>query len=115
MDREEDRGDRKVHGRTEPGAAEEALRQCQLIQDLVDICTCSLRTLRTTCTAVNHLTRNEIRTLEVKLSQYMWTQLQWRQRVPERERLGALSGYPRLEDWLLTADLTPQFIQISPS
>ncbi|XP_040901860.1 kinase suppressor of Ras 1-like isoform X2 [Toxotes jaculatrix] len=111
MDREAGRGDRVVSGRTEPGEAEEALRQCQLIQNLVDISTSSLQALRTRCAASNDLTRQEIRTLEVKLTKYMWTQLQWKRRVPERERPEALTGYPRLENWLLTADLTPQFIQ----
>ncbi|XP_023284231.1 kinase suppressor of Ras 1-like isoform X1 [Seriola lalandi dorsalis] len=112
MDRGAGRGDRGVRGgRTKPGGAEEALRQCRLIQNLVDISTSSLQALRTRCTATNDLTQQEIRTLEVKLTEYMWTQLQWKQRVPERERPAALSGYPRLENWLLTADLTPQFIQ----
>ncbi|XP_062275366.1 kinase suppressor of Ras 1-like isoform X1 [Scomber scombrus] len=92
-------------------AADEALHHCQLIQKLVDISVSSLRALRTTCAASNHLTQQEIRTLEVKLSKYMWTQLQWKKRVAERERPEALAGYPRLEDWLLTANLTPQFIQ----
>ncbi|XP_035010120.1 kinase suppressor of Ras 1 isoform X1 [Hippoglossus stenolepis] len=41
----------------------------------------------------------------------MWTQLLWKQRVPERERPEALTRYLRLETWLLTADLSPQFIQ----
>ncbi|KAM9317912.1 kinase suppressor of Ras 1-like isoform 2-T2 [Pholidichthys leucotaenia] len=41
----------------------------------------------------------------------MWTQLQLKQRVLERERPEAVTGHPRREDWLLTADLTPQFIQ----
>ncbi|XP_035522526.1 kinase suppressor of Ras 2-like, partial [Morone saxatilis] len=106
-----DGGGRMVHGGTEPGPAEEALHQCQLIQNLVDISISSLQALRTTCAASNDLTRREIRNLEVKLTKYMWTQLQWKQRVPERERPEALGGYPRLEHWLLTADLTPQFIQ----
>uniref|UniRef100_A0A3B4WJ05 Kinase suppressor of ras 1b n=1 Tax=Seriola lalandi dorsalis TaxID=1841481 RepID=A0A3B4WJ05_SERLL len=103
MDRGAGRGDRGVRGgRTKPGGAEEALRQCRLIQNLVDISTSSLQALRTRCTATNDLTQQEIRTLEVKLTEYMWTQLQWKQRVPERERPAALSGYPRLENWLLT-------------
>ncbi|XP_029373273.1 kinase suppressor of Ras 1-like [Echeneis naucrates] len=93
------------------GPAEEALRQCRHIQNMVDISSSSLQALRTRCTKTNDLTRQEIRTLEVKLIQYMWTQLQWKQMVPERERPEALSGYPRLESWLLTANLTPQFIQ----
>ncbi|KAM7399875.1 hypothetical protein PAMP_019113 [Pampus punctatissimus] len=97
----------------EPGPAEEALHHCRLIQNLVDISVSSLRALRTKCATSNNLTQQEIRTLEVKLTKYMWTQLQWKQRVAERERPEALAGYPRLEDWLLTANLTPQFIQCS--
>ncbi|KAI3354691.1 hypothetical protein L3Q82_019182 [Scortum barcoo] len=155
---------------SEPPAAEEALLQCQLIQELVDLSASSLQALRTRCAASNDLTRQEIRTLEVrtpaaplllfcqpsqyehissewyvdvdgavithveklvnvfrcggflsndaseaaggargvKLTKYMRTQLLWKQKVPERERPQALAGYPRLEDWLLTADLTPQ-------
>nr|XP_046244045.1 kinase suppressor of Ras 1-like isoform X2 [Scatophagus argus] len=108
MDRQ---ADRMVHSRTEPGEAEEALHQCQLIQNLVDISISSLLALRTRCAASNDLTQQEIRALEVKLIKYMWTQLQLKQAVPERKRSEALAGYPRLEDWLLTADLAPQFIQ----
>ncbi|XP_049911703.1 kinase suppressor of Ras 1-like isoform X3 [Epinephelus moara] len=112
MDREDrGRGDRVVHSKIETGEAEEALHQCQLIQNLVDISISSLQALRTRCAAANDLTQLEIRTLEVKLTKYIWTQLQWKQRIPERESLQALRGYPRLEDWLLTADLTPEFIQ----
>ncbi|XP_028275535.1 kinase suppressor of Ras 1-like isoform X2 [Parambassis ranga] len=91
--------------------AQEALHQCRLIQNLVDISISSLQALRTRCAASNDLTRQEIRTLEVKLTKYMWTQLQIKQSVPERERPQALAGYPRLGDWLLTADFTLQFIQ----
>uniref|UniRef100_A0A3Q0RVG2 Kinase suppressor of ras 1 n=1 Tax=Amphilophus citrinellus TaxID=61819 RepID=A0A3Q0RVG2_AMPCI len=101
-----------THTAPDPYAgAEEALHQCRLIQNLVDISISSLLSLRTRCAASNDLTRQEIRTLEVKLTKYMWKQLQLRQRVPEGERPEALAQYPRLEDWLLTADLTPQFIQ----
>ncbi|XP_018556089.1 kinase suppressor of Ras 1 isoform X2 [Lates calcarifer] len=111
MDREAGRGDKVVYSRTEPGEAQEALHQCQLIQKLVDISISSLQALRTKCAATNDLTQQEIRTLEVKLTKYIWRQLQWKQRIPERERPESLAGYPRLENWLLTADLTPQFIQ----
>ncbi|XP_039640636.1 kinase suppressor of Ras 1-like isoform X2 [Perca fluviatilis] len=111
MDRDTARGDSMVHSGTESDGAREALKQCRLIQNLVDISLSSLRALRTGCAASSDFTRREIRTLEVKLTHYMWTQLQWKHRVPERERPEALCGYPRLDDWLLTADLTPQFIQ----
>lgn len=72
MDRE-DRKDGPVHSRTEPGHAEEALHQCQLLQNLVDISISSLRALRTSrtnrtsCSASNDLTQHEIRTLEVNM------------------------------------------------
>ncbi|XP_071327747.1 kinase suppressor of Ras 1-like isoform X2 [Trachinotus anak] len=111
MDAGAGRGHGGVRSRARPGGAQEALQQCQLIQDLLDISTSSLQALRTRCTATNDLTQQEIRTSELKLTKYMWTQLQWKQGVPERERPEALSGYPRLENLLLTADLTPQFIQ----
>ncbi|XP_013770666.1 kinase suppressor of Ras 1-like isoform X2 [Pundamilia nyererei] len=112
MDGAVDRGDRSALSSTsKPTGAQEALHQCRLIQNLVDISISSLLSLRTRCAASNDFTRREIRTLEVKLTKYMWTQLQLRQRIPEGERPEALAQYPRLEDWLLTADLTPQFIQ----
>ncbi|XP_019211796.1 kinase suppressor of Ras 1 [Oreochromis niloticus] len=112
MDGAVDRGDRSALSSTaKPTGAQEALHQCRLIQHLVDISISSLLSLRTRCAASNDFTRREIRTLEVKLTKYMWTQLQLRQRIPEGERPEALAQYPRLQDWLLTADLTPQFIQ----
>ncbi|AWO98464.1 putative kinase suppressor of Ras 1-like [Scophthalmus maximus] len=118
-------------------AAEEALRRCRLIQRLVDGSISSLQALRTACASGHRLAPQEIRTLEVRqhcnvintqqyvyssitdtlqsvkvtLTKYMWTQLQWKQTVPERERPEPLTRYPRLETWLLTADVTPQFIQ----
>ncbi|XP_047191329.1 kinase suppressor of Ras 1-like isoform X2 [Scophthalmus maximus] len=92
-------------------AAEEALRRCRLIQRLVDGSISSLQALRTACASGHRLAPQEIRTLEVTLTKYMWTQLQWKQTVPERERPEPLTRYPRLETWLLTADVTPQFIQ----
>ncbi|KAF0030322.1 hypothetical protein F2P81_017053 [Scophthalmus maximus] len=52
-----------------------------------------------------------LQSVKVTLTKYMWTQLQWKQTVPERERPEPLTRYPRLETWLLTADVTPQFIQ----
>lgn len=66
MDREAGRGDKVVYSRTEPGEAQEALHQCQLIQKLVDISISSLQALRTKCAATNDLTQQEIRTLEVQ-------------------------------------------------
>ena len=71
MDGGAGRGDREDHGGTGgtggtgAGDAEEALLQCQLVQNLVDISISSLRALRTRCAAANDLTQQEIRTLEV--------------------------------------------------
>lgn len=48
----------------------------------------------------------------MKLEKYMQTQLQWKLRVPAEQRPESLAGYPRLEDWLRTADLTPQLIRV---
>lgn len=42
----------------------------------------------------------------------MQTQLQWKLRIRAEQRPESLAGYPRLEDWLQTADLTPQLIQV---
>lgn len=61
-----DRGHTAVRSGTEPGEAEEALHQCQLIQNLVDVSVSSLQALRTRCAASNDLTKREIRTLEVR-------------------------------------------------
>ncbi|XP_029923532.1 kinase suppressor of Ras 1-like isoform X2 [Myripristis murdjan] len=112
MDREPERGGGMVQSRGDGGAAAgEALQQCQLIQNMIDISVSSLQGLRTKCAASNDLTQHEIRTLEDKLTKYFCQQLQLKQRVPERERTETLAGYPRLEDWLRTVNLRPQFIQ----
>uniref|UniRef100_A0A668AIM4 non-specific serine/threonine protein kinase n=1 Tax=Myripristis murdjan TaxID=586833 RepID=A0A668AIM4_9TELE len=113
MDREPERGGGMVQSRGDGGAAAgEALQQCQLIQNMIDISVSSLQGLRTKCAASNDLTQHEIRTLEDKLTKYFCQQLQLKQRVPERERTETLAGYPRLEDWLRTVNLRPQFIQV---
>ncbi len=65
-----DREHAGVRSRTEPGEAEEALHQCQLIQNLVDVSVSSLQALRTRCAASNDLTKQEIRTLEVRQRRY---------------------------------------------
>ncbi|XP_071378297.1 kinase suppressor of Ras 1-like, partial [Centroberyx affinis] len=112
MDREPDRGGRMVQIREDNREeAEEALQQCQLIQNMIDISISSLQGLRTKCAASNDLTQQEIRTLEEKLTKYICKQLQLKHRVPERERTETLAGYPRLEDWLRTVNLRPHFIQ----
>ncbi|XP_075993772.1 kinase suppressor of Ras 1-like isoform X2 [Genypterus blacodes] len=104
-------GGRLLGTEMDPGPGpEETLHQCQLIQKLVDVSVSSLRALRTTC-APNGLTQREIRTLEEKLLTYMCKQLQLRLGVEERERSAALEGFPRLDDLMLTADLTPGFRQ----
>ncbi|XP_078140207.1 kinase suppressor of Ras 1-like isoform X1 [Centroberyx gerrardi] len=112
MDRELDRGGRMVQIREDNREeAEEALQQCQLIQNMIDISISSLQGLRTKCAASNDLTQQEIRTLEEKLTKYICKQLQLKHRVPERERTETLAGFPRLEDWLRTVNLRPHFIQ----
>lgn len=68
MDGAVDRGDRSALSSTsKPTGAQEALHQCRLIQNLVDISISSLLSLRTRCAASNDFTRREIRTLEVRL------------------------------------------------
>lgn len=47
------------------GGGEAALRQCELLQNMIDISLSSLQGLRTKCAASNDLTQHEIRTLEV--------------------------------------------------
>ncbi len=46
-------------------AGMDALHQCELIQNLIEISISSLKGLRTKCAASNDLTQQEIRTLEV--------------------------------------------------
>uniref|UniRef100_A0A8C1QFN3 non-specific serine/threonine protein kinase n=1 Tax=Cyprinus carpio TaxID=7962 RepID=A0A8C1QFN3_CYPCA len=95
------------------GAAMAALHQCELIQNMIDISISSLQGLRTKCAASNDLTQQEIRTLEVKLMKYICKQLQCKQKVPDTERPPALNSYPRLEDWLRTINVRPEFIELS--
>ncbi|XP_045559839.1 kinase suppressor of Ras 1 isoform X2 [Salmo salar] len=92
----------------------DALRQCELIQNMIEISISSLQGLRTKCAALSDLTQKEIRTLEVKLIKYICKQLQCKQRVPERQRTQALASYPRLGDWLCTINLRPELIQAVP-
>uniref|UniRef100_A0A8C8GZE5 non-specific serine/threonine protein kinase n=1 Tax=Oncorhynchus tshawytscha TaxID=74940 RepID=A0A8C8GZE5_ONCTS len=92
----------------------DALRQCELIQNMIEISISSLQGLRTKCAALSDLTQKEIRTLEVKLTKYICKQLQCKQRVPERQRTQALASYPRLGDWLCTINLRPELIQAVP-
>lgn len=53
------------------GAAMAALHQCELIQNMIEISISSLQGLRTKCAASNDLTQQEIRTLEVIITQRM--------------------------------------------
>uniref|UniRef100_A0A4W5KBE1 non-specific serine/threonine protein kinase n=1 Tax=Hucho hucho TaxID=62062 RepID=A0A4W5KBE1_9TELE len=92
----------------------EALHQCELIQNMIEISISSLQGLRTKCAALSDLTQQEIRTLEVKLTKYICKQLQCKQRVPERQRTQALASYPRLGDWLCTINLRPELLQAVP-
>uniref|UniRef100_A0A674CK73 non-specific serine/threonine protein kinase n=1 Tax=Salmo trutta TaxID=8032 RepID=A0A674CK73_SALTR len=92
----------------------DALHQCELIQNMIEISISSLQGLRTKCAALSDLTQQEIRTLEVKLTKYICKQLQCKQRVPERQRTQALASYPRLGDWLCTINLRPELIQAVP-
>uniref|UniRef100_A0A8C9RW77 non-specific serine/threonine protein kinase n=1 Tax=Scleropages formosus TaxID=113540 RepID=A0A8C9RW77_SCLFO len=91
-----------------------ALHQCELLQNMIDISILSLQGLRTKCAASNDLTQQEIRTLEVKLMQYICKQLQCKRKVPASERPQDLEYYPRLEDWLRIVNLRPEVIEAVP-
>uniref|UniRef100_A0A672PC40 non-specific serine/threonine protein kinase n=1 Tax=Sinocyclocheilus grahami TaxID=75366 RepID=A0A672PC40_SINGR len=92
----------------------DALHQCELIQNLIEISISSLKGLRTKCAASNDLTQHEIRALEVKLVKYISKQLEWKQSVPESDRPLALDSYPQLTDWLYTINLRPELIEAVP-
>ncbi|KTF75350.1 hypothetical protein cypCar_00027046 [Cyprinus carpio] len=93
-------------------AGMDALHQCELIQNLIEISISSLKGLRTKCAASNDLTQHEIRALEVKLVKYISKQLEWKQSVPESDRPLALDSYPQLTDWLYTINLRPELIEV---
>uniref|UniRef100_A0A9J7ZF37 non-specific serine/threonine protein kinase n=1 Tax=Cyprinus carpio carpio TaxID=630221 RepID=A0A9J7ZF37_CYPCA len=93
-------------------AGMDALHQCELIQNLIEISISSLKGLRTKCAASNDLTQHEIRALEVKLVKYISKQLEWKQSVPEGDRPLALDSYPQLIDWLYTINLRPELIEV---
>ncbi|XP_016137983.1 kinase suppressor of Ras 1-like isoform X3 [Sinocyclocheilus grahami] len=95
-------------------AGMDALHQCELIQNLIEISISSLKGLRTKCAASNDLTQHEIRALEVKLVKYISKQLEWKQSVPESDRPLALDSYPQLTDWLYTINLRPELIEAVP-
>ncbi|XP_058655582.1 kinase suppressor of Ras 1 isoform X3 [Onychostoma macrolepis] len=95
-------------------AGMDALHQCELIQNLIEISISSLKGLRTKCAASNDLTQHEIRALEVKLVKYISKQLEWKQSIPESDRPLALDSYPQLTDWLYTINLRPELIEAVP-
>uniref|UniRef100_A0A8C4S1W9 non-specific serine/threonine protein kinase n=1 Tax=Erpetoichthys calabaricus TaxID=27687 RepID=A0A8C4S1W9_ERPCA len=99
----------------EPERGRDALQQCVLIQNLIDISLSSLQGLWTKCAASNDLTQQEIRTLEAKLLTYISKQLQCKSKVPLNERPVALNSYPRLSDWLKTVNLRNEVIQAVPA
>lgn len=53
-------------------AGMDALHQCKLIQNLIEISISSLKGLRTKCAASNDLTQHEIRALEVTEGDYVF-------------------------------------------
>ncbi len=53
-----------------------------------------------------------VRHLQVKLVKYISKQLEWKQSVPEIDRL-ELDSYPQLTDWLYTINLRPELIEVS--
>ncbi|KAG1951855.1 kinase suppressor of Ras [Pimephales promelas] len=96
-------------------AGMDALHQCKLIQNLIEISISSLKGLRTKCAASNDLTQHEIRAFEVKLVKYISKQLEWKQSVPESERPLVLDSYPHLTDWLHTINLRTELIEAVPA
>ncbi|RXN25929.1 kinase suppressor of Ras 1-like isoform X2 [Labeo rohita] len=95
-------------------AGMDALHQCELIQNLIEISISSLKGLRTKCAASNDLTQHEIRALEVKLVKYISKQLEWKKSVPESDRPLALDSYPQLTNWLCTINLRAELIEAVP-
>nr|DBA33339.1 TPA: hypothetical protein GDO54_001038 [Pyxicephalus adspersus] len=100
--------------RMESGPAMSARQQCELIQNMIDISMSNLRGLRTQCAASNDLAQQEIRTLELKLMNYISKQLQLKLNVPKTERTELLNGYPRVSDWLHTAGVRSEVVQKIP-
>ncbi|NXC37781.1 KSR1 Kinase, partial [Penelope pileata] len=90
------------------------LQQCGLLQDLIDISLSNLRGLRTKCAASNDLTQQEIRTLEVKLIDYIHRQRQCKLSVPLHDRTAELNSYPRFNDWLDIVNVRKEVVQRIP-
>ncbi|NWZ97850.1 KSR1 Kinase, partial [Nesospiza acunhae] len=90
------------------------VQQCGLLQDLIDISLSNLRGLRTKCAASNDLTQQEIRTLEVKLIDYIHRQRQCKLSVPLSDRTAELNSYPRFNDWLDIVNVRKEVVQRIP-
>uniref|UniRef100_A0A8C2UAP1 non-specific serine/threonine protein kinase n=1 Tax=Coturnix japonica TaxID=93934 RepID=A0A8C2UAP1_COTJA len=95
-------------------AVRSTLQQCGLLQDLIDISLSNLRGLRTKCAASNDLTQQEIRTLEVKLIDYIHRQRQCKLSVPLNDRTAELNSYPRFNDWLDIVNVRKEVVQRIP-
>ncbi|XP_030328556.1 kinase suppressor of Ras 1 isoform X3 [Strigops habroptila] len=95
-------------------AVRSTLQQCGLLQDLIDISLSNLRGLRTKCAASNDLTQQEIRTLEVKLIDYIHRQRQCKLSVPLNDRTAELNSYPRFHDWLDIVNVRKEVVQRIP-
>ncbi|XP_071621428.1 kinase suppressor of Ras 1 isoform X2 [Heliangelus exortis] len=95
-------------------AVRSTLQQCGLLQDLIDISLSNLRGLRTKCAASNDLTQQEIRTLEVKLIDYIHRQRQCKLSVPLSDRTAELNSYPRFNDWLDIVNVRKEVVQRIP-
>ncbi|NXJ68169.1 KSR1 Kinase, partial [Rostratula benghalensis] len=95
-------------------AVRSTLQQCGLLQDLIDISLSNLRGLRTKCAASNDLTQQEIRTLEVKLIDYIHRQRQCKLSVPLKDRTAELNSYPRFHDWLDIVNVRKEVVQRIP-
>ena len=93
-------------------AVRSTLQQCGLLQDLIDISLSNLRGLRTKCAASNDLTQQEIRTLEVKLIDYIHRQRQCKLSVPLNDRTAELNSYPRFNDWLDIVNVRKEVVQV---
>ena len=93
-------------------AVRSTLQQCGLLQDLIDISLSNLRGLRTKCAASNDLTQQEIRTLEVKLIDYIHRQRQCKLSVPLNDRTAELNSYPRFNEWLDIVNVRKEVVQV---
>ncbi|XP_077378093.1 kinase suppressor of Ras 2 isoform X2 [Festucalex cinctus] len=88
-----------------------ALQQCELVQNMIDISISSLEGLRTKCAATNDLTQKEMRTLEGKLVKYFSRQLSCKRKVSLEERGAELDDFPRLGHWFRIVNLRKEVAQ----